>query len=389
MPGSRGIIAARTYSDARDTCVEDPSSGLRSAFSDDEWSKINWNRSLGELTHPNGSYVKLLTSEKPDSFRGKQAHWAWCDELASWLKHREAWGQMPYVVRLQWPADPARAGRVVVTTTPRPFEEIRKLIRDDGRSVFDERLGADVTLCRVSRGSTYDNWDNLNTLARAELEKLKGTRQGRQELFAELLDDAPGALWTRTLVERQRVDEVNRLTLTRIVVGVDPAVTANEDSDETGIVVAGIDKKGQRYVLEDGSLRGTPEQWASRVVELYLKWEADAVVPEVNQGGDMVSATIRAVNPGLAIRPVRASRGKTTRAEPIATAYERGNVWHCGAFPRLEDQMCAWVQGDPDSPDRMDALVWALTDLEARGSTATLSSTPRRSAHGPNFDSLT
>lgn len=396
MPGSRGIVVARTYADARDTCIEGES-GILACFSPEERATLTWNRSLGELIHPNGSRVKIYTSEKPDSLRGVQAHWAWCDELAAWEKHLAAWGQIPYVVRLPYPDAPHRAGRVVVTTTPRPLKEIRELIAADGKEVFDERLGANVALCRVSRGSTFDNWANLNTLARAELDKLKGTRMGRQELDAELLEDTPGALWTRALIERQRKAMPPKEFFTRVVIGVDPAVSAEEDSDETGIVVAARGRDGHRYVLEDLSCIKSPDGWAGVVIDAYERWEADCVVPEVNQGGALVEANIRAAlreinrkrdrKISINVKPVHATRGKLTRAEPIATAYERGSAWHCAVLDKLEDQLCTWAQGDTDSPDRLDADVWALTDLDTMGTDAEIDSEPvKPDRDGPSLD---
>ena len=356
MPGCRGVIAARTIEDARDICVEGES-GLLSCFPP-SWitsGRVTWNRSLGEgfLHHPDGppSQWKCRTSEKPDSFRGWQSHWLWADELAAWLKGLAAWEQVPYVVRLKWPDAPERAGRVIISTTPRPLKAIRELHKDP--------------LTVVTRGSTSENWANLNALTRAKLERLKGTRMGRQELEAELLDDVPGALWTRALLESRRVAKVAREALSRIVVAVDPAVTAQEDSDETGIIVEGQGDAG-RYVLADGSMRGKPVEWATRVLDLYEEWEADEIVVEVNQGGDMVANTIRQLPRGkhVSITEVRASRGKRTRAEPVATAFEAGEVKLAGAFETLEDQLCTWTVDSGESPDRLDALVWADTALQ-------------------------
>jgi phage terminase large subunit-like protein len=248
-------------------------------------------------------------------------------------------------------ADP----RAVVTTTPKPTAIIRRLL-------------ADPTVA-VTRGTTYDNRANL---APAFLEQIvrryEGTRLGRQELLAELLDDVPGALWTCDMIERARLGKGMHPELSRVVVAIDPAVTSGEDSDETGIVVAGRDSRGHGYVLADLSGRMPAIEWARRAVAAYRDWRADRIVAEVNQGGDMVEATVRMVDANVPYHAVRASRGKAVRAEPVAALYEQGRVHHVGAHPQLEDQMCAFT-ADLDraaaghSPDRVDALVWALSEL--------------------------
>jgi len=193
---------------------------------------------------------------------------------------------------------------------------------------------------------------------------MRGTRLGRQELEGAVLDDTPGALWQRANIEELRVREAP--SLKRIVVGVDPAASSGEDAAETGIVVVGVGHDKQGYVLDDKSMRGLPAQWASEVVTAYYRNQADRIVAEVNNGGDMVISTIRTVDSRVPLKKLWASRGKVTRAEPVAALYEQGKVHHLGAFPELEDQMCTWVPGE-DSPDRMDALVWALTELMVDG----------------------
>jgi len=357
MPGCRGIIGAPTIEAARGVCVEGES-GLLSCFPQ-SWladGRVVWipSKAEGKVYAKPGappSVWKCLTAEKPDKWRGWQGHWLWADELAAWPKRLAAWGQVPYVVRLKWPAAPERAGRVLVTTTPKPYRQIRALHADP--------------LVVVTRGKTAENWHNLNDLTRAELARLKGTREGREQLDGELLDDTPGALWSRKLLEARRVNSVNLMLLTRIVVAIDPAVTATEDSDETGIICAGKDDRGHCFVLEDASMRGKPHEWASRAVELLAKWKGDQFIVEVNQGGDMVAATLRQVDKHASIKEVRASRGKRVRAEPVATAYEAKEVSHVGAeFEELEDQLCTWTPETGEaSPDRLDALVWALSDL--------------------------
>ncbi len=352
MPGSRGFIAARTIADARDTCVEGES-GLLACLPTNQRPPFGgeWNRSKGELwlgsSREKATYLKCFSSEEPDSGRGPQFHWGWADELAAWLKGIELWDQLLLGLRLPWPGRQARA---VITTTPKPLKVLRDLLKHKGTV--------------VTRGTTYDNLGNLSPAFRAIIAKFEGTRLGRQELKGELLDDVPGALWTRKLIDGGRLpaERFALMQFERILVGVDPAISSNEGSDETGIVVAGS-CRSKRYVLDDVSLRGKPVEWATAAVEAYEKWKADGIVAEANQGGEMVSGTIAAVDAHVPVQLVHASRGKRTRAEPVATAYERGDVIHLGSFEKLEDQMCTWVPGE-DSPDRMDALVWAMTELE-------------------------
>ena len=214
----------------------------------------------------------------------------------------------------------------------------------------------------TTRGSTYDNAANLSPgFVAAIRQRYEGTRLGRQELNAELLDDVPGALWSRTMIE----DALIRSTppaMTRVVVAIDPAVTSGEDSDETGIIVAGVTEDGMGYVLDDLSGKYTPDAWARRAVEAYRRHRADRIVAEANNGGDLVETVIRTLGQDVSYRSVRASRGKYTRAEPVAALYEQGRVRHAVGLDRLEDQMATWVPG-ASSPDRLDALVWAITDL--------------------------
>jgi phage terminase large subunit-like protein len=246
--------------------------------------------------------------------------------------------------------------RVVVTTTPKPIKIIRDLI-------------ADPTTV-ITRGSTYDNRANLAPAFMAQIiKKYEGTRLGRQELNAEILDDVPGALWNRALIEETRWPVHKAVPdLIRIAVAIDPAASSGEEADETGIIVAGKDADGHGYVLADQSGRYPPIEWARTGISLYRQFKADRIVAEVNNGGDMVEATIRMVDPNVSYTKVHASRGKVIRAEPVAALYEQHRVHHIGAFPTLEDQQCGFTT-DFDrvaagfSPDRVDALVWALTDL--------------------------
>jgi phage terminase large subunit-like protein len=286
------------------------------------------------------------SADEPDRLRGPQHDFAWADELAAWRYPQQAWDMLMLGLRL------GDRPRIVVTTTPKPI----RLIRD---------LAAAPTT-RVTRGSTYDNKKNLApAFLTAILGKYEGTRLGRQEIYAELLEQADGALWTRAMVEAARIAPAAQPDLRRVVIAIDPAVTANAHSDETGIVAAGIGYDGLAYVLRDASGRMTADQWARRAVHLYQELDADRIVAETNNGGDLVAVTLRTVDDRIAFKSVTASKGKRIRAEPVSALYEQGRVKHVGGgFAALEDQMCNWVPTGADpSPDRLDALVWALTEL--------------------------
>lgn len=275
--------------------------------------------------------------------RGPQHHGAWCDELAAWNRP-EAWDQLQFGLRL------GKFPRAVITTTPKPTALIKNI------------MGRETT--HITRGSTFENEANLAPSALAELQlRYAGTRLGRQELYGEVLDDVEGALWTRDMIERSRIQESDLPTLIRIVIGVDPAVTSGEGSDSTGIVVAGISPDNQFYVIADRTIKTSPEQWAKVVATAYEEFQADRVIAETNNGGDLVELLLRSVAPNLPVTKVTASRGKRVRAEPVSALYEQNRVHHVGAFPKLEDEMCQWVPDMSESPDRMDALVWAVSDL--------------------------
>jgi phage terminase large subunit-like protein len=334
----RMILVARTASDVRDVMVEGEG-GLLSVCP--PWNRPIWTPSTRRLQWSNGAYALTFSADEPDVLRGKQSDGAWADELAAW-RRPEAWDQLLMGLRLG--DDP----KVVVTTTPRATPIIKGLI-------------AQATT-RVTGGSTYENWANLApAFIEQIIQRYEGTRLGRQELYAQVLDDNPGALWTRDCIEKLRCVRVPELM--RLVVGVDPAISTGEGADETGIVAAGIGRDGHLYVLDDRSLRASPNGWASATLSLYHTLKADRIVAEVNQGGDMVIATLRTIDPHVPIHAVHASRGKAVRAEPIAAFYEQGKAHHVGTFPELEDQLCQWTPAENYSPDRLDALVWAATDL--------------------------
>jgi predicted phage terminase large subunit-like protein len=338
---SRIALVAPTARDARLVMVEGESGLL--AIAPDTMRPV-FEPSKRQLTWPNGAIATLFSADEPDRLRGPQFDAAWCDELAAW-RYPQAWDMLMMALRL------GTNPRVVVTTTPKPVKLVRALLASPD--------------CAVTRGGTRDNAGNLAPgFLAAILKQYEGTRLGRQELDAELLEDMPGALWSRDAIERARIDEAP--VLRRVVVAIDPAASAGEDADETGIVVAALGQDSHGYVLDDLSGRYSPHDWASRALEAYRARRADRIVAEVNNGGAMVEATLRVLDAGVSYKPVHASRGKLARAEPVAALYEQGRIHHVGAFPALEDQMCAFTGGPLAhlaSPDRVDALVWALSEL--------------------------
>ena len=347
----RVALVARTAADGRDVMVEGESGLL--AISP-PWNRPKYEPSRRRLTWPKtGAIATLYSADEPDLLRGPQHDLAWADELASW-RYTDAWDQLQFGLRL------GKRPQQVVTSTPRPTKLIRALAT------------ADTT--RITRGSSFDNKVNLAPAFLKQIGvKYQGTRLGRQELDGEILDDNPNALWHLAQIDKDRV--LRAPDLRRLVVAIDPAVSSNEDSDETGIIAAGRDAQDPPhfYVLEDASGIYTPNQWAKAAIKVYLGRQADRMVAEVNNGGELVEANIRNENPDVSYTAVHASRGKVVRAEPISALYEQGRVHHVGAFPGLEDQMTEY---DPltstKSPDRMDALVWALTELTDDSSTGIL-----------------
>lgn len=309
-----------------------------------------FNASASEITLYNGSKIMGFAATEPERLRGPQFHRAWCDELAAWF-YPETFDQLMFGLRL------GQNPQCVITTTPKPSPLVRGLL---------DRKGTVIT-----RGSTFENEANLAPAALQQLkEKYGNTRMGRQELYAEVLDDTEGALWGYSMIESMRIPEERMPDLARIVVAIDPAVTNNEDSDETGIVVAGMGVDGKYYVLEDASGKMSPDGWGRKAVDCYYKNQADRIVAEVNNGGDLVERLIRTIDNKVPYTPVHASRGKLVRAEPIAALYEQKKVHHVGTFPELEDQMTSFIGGSKKSPDRLDALVWALTELSQSSGTA-------------------
>ncbi len=338
-PHGRIALIGATAADVRDVMIEGES-GILAVCPPAQ--RPAYEPSKRRLTWPNGTIATAYSADEPDRLRGPQHSDAWCDESCAW-RYPEAWDQLRFGLRLG--NDP----RVVMTTTPRPTRLIRELV-------------ADPTTV-VTRGATHENRANLPASFLDKIvQKYEGTRLGRQELYAEVLEDTPGALWTRDRLESLRVREAPELRT--IVIGVDPAVSMGSESAETGIVVAGIGREdGHGYVLDDRSGRYSPDGWAQRVVNAFDTHLANRVVAEANQGGDLVVNNLRTARRTLPVLKVHATRGKRTRAEPVAALYEQGRVHHVGYFGALEDQMCTWEPSLGDSPDRVDALVWALTEL--------------------------
>ena len=319
----------------------------------------------------NGARAECFSAEDPERLRGPNFQSAWCDELAAWNNAEETWDMLQFTLRI------GKNPQVLVTTTPKPVKIIRNLLKPE--NIESGRVHKTVS-------SSYDNAANINMDA---LKQYEGTRLGRQELYAEILDEAAGALWNRKMIDDAQFDlpedcivkDEDEITvdfdasrkefakkLVKVVVSVDPAITSNEESDLTGIIVAGIDINGNAYILEDATDRYMPEQWAAKAISLYNDYEADLIVAERNQGGDMVRSTLRTVDDTVPIKMVHASRGKYARAEPVSSLYERGKVKHLKYLEDLEEQMVTWEPlGSIGSPDRLDAMVWAVTNLLLKG----------------------
>lgn len=361
---SRLGLIAPTASDARDVMVEGESGLLAVCWAGDKTyageplGRPQYEPSKRRLTWANGAIATLFSAEEPERLRGPQHDRLWCDELAAWKYLRETWDMAMFGLRL------GDRPRTCITTTPKPNQVLREIIKDR-RTI-------------VTRGSTFDNAGNLApTFMQAVRDKYEGTRLGRQELNAELLDDVPGALWTRDIIDAARKD-VRLPEMQRIVVSIDPSGTAGDqdDGDSIGIIVAGKGVDGHGYILADRTCKLSPDGWGRRAVAAYHEFKADRIIAERNYGGAMVEHVIKTVDRTVPYQEVVASRGKVVRAEPVAALYEQGRVKHTADLELLEDQMCA-MTGDgflgDGSPDRVDAAVWALTELLVSGSSFTLS----------------
>lgn len=345
----RLALIAPTAADARDVMVEGESGLLSVSWEGDRTVKgavmgrPTYEPSKRRVTWDNGALATLFSAEEPDRLRGPQHDALWADELAAWTDAQDAWDMAMFGLRLG--DDP----RSVVTTTPKPIPLLRALIKDPTTA--------------TTRATTYANKANLAGAFLQIVSKYEGTRLGRQELAGELLEEAEGALWNRAMIEAARLKGALP-QMRRVVVAVDPAITAKAESNLTGIIAAGLGVDGRGYILADSSGRYSPDAWAKKAVTQFDALRADRIVAEGNQGGEMVRHTIQSVRSTVPITIVHASRGKQARAEPIAALYEQGRISHAAPFAELEDQMCTWEPlGDDPSPDRLDAMVWALTAL--------------------------
>jgi phage terminase large subunit-like protein len=335
-------IIVRTVGDIEKVLVRS-SGGVLKVCPPDE--RPTWISNKRLFLWPNGATTFVFTAEEPDSLRGPECEFLWADELASWRYGQETWDNAMMGLRL------GRSPQAIITTTPRPTKLVRELIADP-----------DTVL---TAGTTYENRANLaEKFYTSIIRKYEGTRLGRQELLAEVLDDNPGALFKISDIEGARVAKLPPLV--RIVVAMDPATTSNEESDEWGIIAAGQDGRDPAhfYLLADESAIYTPDEAAKQAVRLYHRLGADRLVGEANNGGDMIEALIRHQDANVSYKKVTASRGKVVRAEPVSALYEQHRVHHHGTFAQLEDQMQTYnPKTDDDSPDRMDAMVWAMTEL--------------------------
>lgn len=344
-PQGRFALVGASLDEVRRVMVEGRS-GLIATARDDE--KMQWQRTNGELIFPSGAIAYAFSAAAPESLRGPEHHAAWCDELAKWGRGGEAaWDNLVLGLRI------GDRPRVLVTTTPRPTRLMKRVMA--------------LPSCIETRGATRDNWHLPASFVEAMEAEHGGTRLGRQELDGELIEDLEGALWSRAMIEACR--GTMSCDVVRVVVGVDPPASAGGDA--CGIVAVALGVDGVCYVLEDASVRGaSPEGWAQAVAACAERHAADRVVAEKNQGGDMVRSVLAGADAAMPVRLVHASRGKSARAEPVAAAYERGEVRHVRAFGPLEDELCGLTigggyEGPGRSPDRADALVWAVSDLLA------------------------
>lgn len=330
-------IVGETAKEVRDVMVEGPSGLLVTARPE---NPCKYYPSKSRVVWASGAWGTTFSGDEPDQLRGPNAHYAWVDELAKFKYPRQTWDNLELILRA------GEHPQAVVSTTPRPLPLLQALMAD-------ARPGGHNTIARYS---TYTNYANLApSFIERIVRKYEGTRLGRQELYAELLGDTPGALWTRALLDQYRVAQVPRLQ--RIMVGIDPG-------GDAGIVVAGLGEDEHGYILEDASISGSPTTWGTQAVAAYHRWKANKLIPERNHGGAMVETTIRTIDPLVAVETVWASQGKYARGEPVSALYEQGRVHHVGMFAALEDEFCDWVPGEGmPSPNRLDAAVWVLTKL--------------------------
>lgn len=332
----RIALVARNPADARDIMIEGESGILHVS---PDWERPVYEPSKRRVSWPNGASGTVYTSYEPDQLRGPQFDTVWVDELASFKYPQETWDNLMLATRL------GDRPRVLVTATPKPISLIRDLISSPHAVII--------------KGTTFENRPNLTPLFYEQvIAQYENSRLGRQEIYADILDEIPGALWTRSLLQYKTPPE-----LRRIVVAIDPAVTSSPDANETGIIVAGIGIDGRGYVVADWSCRTSPLTWAQKAITAFDEFHADKIIGEANNGGDIIETVLRTISRNIPYKSVHASRGKAIRAEPIVALYEQGRIFHASPLPALEDQMCTWTPDMDESPDRLDALVWALTEL--------------------------
>lgn len=344
-------IAAATFGDGRDFCIEGES-GLKTLH-----PEIEFNRSIGEVLFPSGCRGKIFSAEKPSRARGPNLYALWCDEFCNWQYQQETWDMLMFALR-------KGESRTFITTTPKP-----------------SKLWRELQARPTSRVVVASTRENLEHLSRAYIENIikpyEGTHLGRQEIDAEDIEDPLGTLWKRKWIEATRISAIPDLA--QIVIPIDPAATSRDTSDEAGIIPVGkaiCHCKGRSemhaFVFDDVTLRGTPDEWGGAAVSAFTKYQADRIIGEGNNGGEMIETIIRYIAKerklSIPYHMVWASRGKETRAEPVSLLYEQGRVHHVGNLPLLEDEMCNWVPGQGRSPNRVDSLVWGITDLEILGS---------------------
>lgn len=342
---ARIAIVAETASDARDVVVDGISGILATS---PPWDKPHYEPSKRRVTWKNGAYATLYSGDKPDQLRGPQHEAAWIDEFAKFRYAEELWYQLKYGMRT------GRLPQILITTTPRPITILRRIMAHS-RTV-------------ITGGSTFDNEANLSEeWVHDMLDTFAGTTLGQQELYAALLDEAKGALWKRKMLEMLRVDK-DQPQYRSTVIGIDPATTSKRKSAMTGIIAVSKGLDGHGYVRGDASGRHTPIEWAQKAVDMFKDLDGDEIVAEGNQGGDMVAQTIKTVDANIPVRVVHARTSKQARAEPIVSLYEQGRFHHVGMFAALEDQMVTWEpESGDESPDRVDALVWAARRLFISG----------------------
>lgn len=350
-PAWRIALVGETFNDVREVMLEGDS-GLLNIHP--RHQKPTYIASRKRLEWPNGAIAQLFSAEEPESLRGPQFHAAWCDEFAKWQYDEDVWDMLQFGMRL------GEHPQIVITTTPRNRKKLKDILA--------------MPNSYVSRASTFANKQNLaGTFLRTIDANYAGTNLGRQELYGELIEDNEGALWTYELIEDLRRNRKNYDfdDFERIILAIDPPATSHKKSNACGMIVAAIDDNRHAYILADVTMQAvSPIVWAQKAVQVYHEFNVDRIVAEVNQGGEMVETILRTIDPQISYAGVFAKKNKKSRAEPVAALYEQGKVHHLGMFEQLEDEMCQFdhfIMSSKNSPDRVDALVWAVSHLLLNG----------------------